>query len=853
MFPAPWSRLCAALAVAAAAGAASAQPANDTCANATPVSTGAITGTTAGATNDGQATCGASASSADVYYVFSAPATCTFEVTTCDGGTFYDSVVSVHSACPATTGNQITCNDDTCGLLSRVTFAGTAGTPYIIRVSGFNGSVGNFTLAVRQLGRPANDTCLGAIPIGGAGGGIAGDTSCAIIQSSFSCVGNASPGVYYRWVAPFTGTATFDTCAAASYDTAITVSTGCPASSLNQIACNDDSCGLRSSVAFPIIAGTEYFVRVAGFGTARGTFSLTYTSVPGPGVNDDCTGAYPVSNGIFQGSTVGAAPSPAGCFNTPDVFYLYRSPANAIVTVTTCPGANYDTVLSAHSACPADGTNLIACNDDACGLQSRITFWATPGTDYFIRVAGFSGAGNFTLQIQSQVDAIALDPSTLGEYYLIPPGGTITDFRNYAAGLSSYLASAASFSEAQFINSVASFGNNHRGAAIGLSDEANENSFLWDDGSPFAYSFWNRGEPNNASNEDYTHIVDPVTGVWNDYNGSAVVGMAAVAESDRAELARVIANGRAYILFKASSWEGAAERARAMGGYLVTINNAAENEFVRANLANAGGTPRTIWIGFNDAAQEGAFSWTGENSAYTNWGGSEPNNLGNEDYGTMNPKNGLWNDIGNISFGNPVFGVAEIPLPVVITSAFRGAAGCDAFVVTSATNWYPAQILAESLGGTLASIHSPAQNEFIRANIAIALGHLWIGGTDRDNEGHFSWTDGSPFNYSAWAPGEPNNAGITANEDYIEMGNPFNGEWNDLSTRDAVSFSLSAVISFSCPCDWNASGNINSQDFFDFLSAFFTGNGDFNCDSVNNSQDFFDFLACFFNPPVECQ
>jgi hypothetical protein len=51
-----------------------------------------------------------------------------------------------------------------------------------------------------------------------------------------------------------------------------------------------------------------------------------------------------------------------------------------------------------------------------------------------------------------------------------------------------------------------------------------------------------------------------------------------------------------------------------------------------------------------------------------------------------------------------------------------------------------------------------------------------------------------------------------------------------------------------CPPDFNSDGVLNSQDVFDFLTAFFGADAtaDFNRDAVINSQDFFDYLGAFF-------
>jgi hypothetical protein len=108
---------------------------------------------------------------------------------------------------------------------------------------------------------------------------------------------------------------------------------------------------------------------------------------------------------------------------------------------------------------------------------------------------------------------------------------------------------------------------------------------------------------------------------------------------------------------KELTWHEAVDYCAQDGGYLVTINSAAENQFVyelRPAWFNA------TWLGATDEVTEGTWVWvTGEPfNSYTNWGSGEPNNsppipgsaLG-EDYLTFHgwdaydpPMPGVWND-----------------------------------------------------------------------------------------------------------------------------------------------------------------------------------------------------------------
>ncbi len=134
--------------------------------------------------------------------------------------------------------------------------------------------------------QPVNNACGNAsniIVAANSSATVNGTTVGATNDSNAGNCGssNATPDVWYSVTAPANGTLTAETCSAASYDTVVgfRTSPGCPGTAL---ACDDDACGVgnRSQVSIGVTAGTSYRIRVSGFSSATGTFTLRVTHAP---------------------------------------------------------------------------------------------------------------------------------------------------------------------------------------------------------------------------------------------------------------------------------------------------------------------------------------------------------------------------------------------------------------------------------------------------------------------------------------------------------------------------------------------------------------------------------------------
>jgi ELWxxDGT repeat protein len=103
--------------------------------------------------------------------------------------------------------------------------------------------------------------------------------------------------------------------------------------------------------------------------------------------------------------------------------------------------------------------------------------------------------------------------------------------------------------------------------------------------------------------------------------------------------------------------------------------------------------------------------------------------------------------------------------------------------VTAPTAWPDAERTARNLGGSLATIRSQREQDWIWS--AFGGRDLWIGLEDRDRNGAFGWASGEPLGFTAWCPGEP--SGPVARETAVHLAQDpglCEGGWNDQTPSD---------------------------------------------------------------------
>ena len=259
---------------------------------------------------------------------------------------------------------------------------------------------------------PANDERAGAFPIGldetatqdtiGATSNESDPTTCP----DQDIVPFSNSTVWFTFTIPDDGSVEVDTFGS-NYDTTLFVLDGDAI-----VACNDQAPGVdQSQLSFAAEAGTSYLIMVGAWADSPpGALSLSVLAgeeppppPPAP-ANDERDGAIPlVVDGPeletdTGGATINLGTDPQECsfagFPPSEHTVWYSiSGAAGFIEVNTL-GSDFDTTLYV-----LDGDTVVACNDDAVGLTSRVVFETVADTTYHVMVGSFNGSPGGSLVI----------------------------------------------------------------------------------------------------------------------------------------------------------------------------------------------------------------------------------------------------------------------------------------------------------------------------------------------------------------------------------------------------------------------------------------------------------------------
>eukprot|EP00037_Helgoeca_nana_P012305 m.111533 g.111533 ORF g.111533 m.111533 type:complete len:665 (-) comp21372_c0_seq7:914-2908(-) len=268
---------------------------------AAPISAGTLqcrSAPTQGSTVDGSTSIGHAAP--EVFYIFTAPQTGLYEVSTCDSAlTTFDTFLFIFERNNQnnTRGRQIAACDDCgpCGAHAEVIVMLIGGVTYWIAVGGFAMAQGNFSLRV-SCPRPTASPTVGAAPtaatpapasapptphpVVAVGNGYGGSVACSQRATGDTATGTNMSGnlaLEHWWVlvAPVNGVYTMSTCGS-SYDTYVYVYTRLGNGSVGEAVARCDDCGpcgLQSVLSTALTSGTFWIV-MGGYLNHSGTYQL---------------------------------------------------------------------------------------------------------------------------------------------------------------------------------------------------------------------------------------------------------------------------------------------------------------------------------------------------------------------------------------------------------------------------------------------------------------------------------------------------------------------------------------------------------------------------------------------------
>jgi hypothetical protein len=449
---------------------------------------------------------------------------------------------------------------------------------------------------------------------------------------------------------------------------------------------------------------------------------------------DSCTTAPVVSEGVFPLSTAGftiAGPQ-ASCGVAPDPFdswFVYTPSGSGYATFSTCPAStlipgggvtingsgNLDSIVAIWSADTCPPTQMLGCADGAPGcdvVQAEFSMNVTAGATYYVQVANWSFATPFSGTVAialaggggtpgpGDVCATAIPQAGPGFATLATTTAT-TALPAAACGSSpdyydQWIAYTAATTGVSYVSTCASSVNAPGGSNAGVPTylamyaacpTAPGSEAMCDFGVASPCGPSNGAELAFQAQAGSTYLIRV-----GDLSGSGGVAGVTVAFAESVPTPILNpANGHRYVLTLApSSFLNARAEATAMGGYLATVNDAAEQAWLAATFPG-----QDLWIGLTDEAVEGTFVWdSGEPVSYLNWCPGQPDNacasVGEDYVHLYTGCAAKWNDLPNAGCGGTQLKRGVIELATTLQAP--AAAGVGSVVDYALFSPYPNSI-----------------------------------------------------------------------------------------------------------------------------------------------------------------
>ncbi len=230
-------------------------------------------------------------------------------------------------------------------------------------------------------------------------------------------------------------------------------------------------------------------------------------------------------------------------------------------------------------------------------------------------------------------------------------------------------------------------------------------------------------------------------------------------------------NGHCYERHpEAVSFAQASATCQRTGSYVASINSLHELAALRPLLASDGAA--THWIGLvrRPLAPKG-FEWmSGEGMLSTTWAEGEPRVDGGDC--ARQPTEGVQWTTALCDSPAPFICERE---PWIVRPTDRHAYRLFPYL----TDWHTARAACAANGAHLVTIGDAAEQEFVSASVHVSI---WLGADDLEREGQFRWITGEPFEYTNFAPNEPDE--MPSPSDCMILGT--DTDWHDRSCGISV-------------------------------------------------------------------